>query len=220
MNNEPIIETCPIGLLGSNVYLIYTVPNGEAVIVDPGLRDITVLRETLRTKRLHLQFIINTHGHFDHVAGDGLLMDSGVSLAIHQADRDLLLQGGGGIQFGFHIPPAPQPDRYLEDGDEVQVDEAVFQVLHTPGHTRGSLCLYNRDAHILLSGDTLFAGGVGRTDLPGGNPHALKRSLKRLISLPAPTKVYPGHGPATTIADELRTNPWLRKLNALSRGKS
>ena len=213
--NTTIIETYPVGLLGSNVYLIYEAPGGEAAIVDPGLRDVRSIQETLASKNLSLRYVINTHGHFDHVAGNSLFANSDVTFAIHPADRALLTSGGGGAEFGFRISPSPHPDRYLEDGDEIQISESVFQVIHTPGHTPGSICLYNPQGHDLLTGDTLFAAGIGRTDLPGGNPHALRQSLRRLLSLPAQTRIYPGHGAATTLTDELKTNRWLRGLNPL-----
>jgi len=214
----PVIETYPIGLLGSNVFLIYVHPGGEAAVVDPGLRDVTPIQQALTAKSLQLRYIINTHGHFDHVAGNKRLKTPKVTLAIHQADRDLLTAGGGGSQFGFELSASPEADWLLENGDTIHVDEVEFRVIHTPGHTRGSLCLYNAESPALLTGDTLFAGGIGRTDLSGGDAHKLKQSLELLTTLPKHTKVYPGHGPETTLADELRSNPWLRGLENASKG--
>ena len=216
----PVIDTYPIGLLGSNVFLIYVHPGGEAAVVDPGLRDVTPIRQALETKSLQLRYIINTHGHFDHVAGNKLLKTPEVTLALHRADRDLLTAGGGGSQFGFQLRPSPKPDRLLEDGDTIHIDEAEFRVMHTPGHTPGSLCLYNPESPALLTGDTLFAGGIGRTDLPGGDSHKLKQSLKLITTLPKHTRIYPGHGPETTLADELRTNPWLRSFSTSGKDNS
>ena len=204
------IETLPVGLLGSNVYLIYTHSGGEAAIVDPGVRDTTPIRKALTDKSLNLRTLINTHGHFDHIAGNRLLKDPGVVLALHKADRDLLIMGGGSSQFGYQIPLSPEPDRFLEDGDTIRIDDLTLEVIHTPGHTQGSICLYYAKTPVLLTGDTLFAGSVGRTDLPGGNPHQLRQSLMRIGTLPESTMLYPGHGPSTTLAKQIRINPWLQ----------
>lgn len=206
-----VIETYPIGLLGSNVYLIYAHDGSEAAVVDPGLRDVSPIRQALSTHSLHLRYIVNTHGHFDHVAGNGALKRPDVNLAIHPADSGLLDLGGGGTAFGYSIAPSPEPDLYLHNGEEIQIDELVFQVIHTPGHTPGSLCLYHPEEPSLLTGDTLFAGGVGRTDLPGGDPKKLQQSLRQLMTLPGSTKLYPGHGPCAVLADEMENNPWLRQ---------
>lgn len=208
--HAPIIEIYPIGLLGSNVYLIYTESGGDAAIVDPGFRDVGPIQKALSTHALRLRIIINTHGHFDHVAGNQALKRSDVELAIHPDDRDLLRDGGGGPALGYFSARSPEPSRYLEDGDEIQIGPITLRVIHTPGHTPGSLCLYHEKSHKLLTGDTLFAGSIGRTDLPGGNAYALKQSLKRLAALPEQTEIYPGHGPSTRLADELKTNPWLQ----------
>ncbi len=207
---SPIIKTYPIGMLGSNVYLMYTESGGDALIVDPGFRDARPIQQALSAHALHLRMIINTHGHFDHVAGNQALVRSGVELAIHPDDCDLLREGGGGPALGYLIAHSPEPSQFLEDGDEIRIGAMTLQVIHTPGHTPGSLCLYHAESHTLLTGDTLFAGGIGRTDLPGGNAYALKQSLKRLKALPEQTKIYPGHGPRTILADELKTNPWLQ----------
>ncbi len=205
-----VVETYPIGLLGSNVYLIYAHTGGDAAIVDPGLLDVSPIQQAIQAHGLHLRYIVNTHGHFDHVAGNRALKQPHVRLAIHPADRDLLKIGGGGSAFGYRVPPSPEPDLDLHNGQEIRIDELIFQVIHTPGHTPGSLCLYHPESPSLLSGDTLFAGGVGRTDLPGGDSHKLTRSLKQLTTLPGTTRIYPGHGPSAVLNDEIQTNPWIR----------
>jgi hydroxyacylglutathione hydrolase len=202
----------PIGLLASNCYLIYNAEGEEAAIVDPGMLDTGPLLQEITKRTLRIRYILNTHGHFDHVAGNGLLAPAEAGLGIHPADRDLLLQGGGSAHFGLTIPPSPEADLDLIDGASLKLGTATLEIIHTPGHTPGCVCLYLPDEAALLTGDTLFAGSVGRTDLPGGDQRKLENSLARLLQLPARTKIYPGHGPATTLDVEKRRNPWLKVL--------
>jgi hydroxyacylglutathione hydrolase len=206
------ITRLPIGLLESNCYLVYDTDGGEAVIVDPGMLDPRPLLREIAGRDLHVRYILNTHGHFDHVAGNGLLGLPEAELGIHPADRRLLLAGGGGMQFGITLSPSPEPDLDLVEGVVLTLGGAGLTVLHTPGHTPGCVCLYLPDDATLLTGDTLFAGSVGRTDLPGGDQRELQISLARLLQLPAKTRIYPGHGPATTLDVEKRRNPWLKGL--------
>lgn len=202
----------PIGLLDSNCYLLYDRDGGDAAIVDPGMLDPRELLQEIANRDLHVRYVLNTHGHFDHVAGNGLLEVDEADLGIHPADRELLLQGGGGAHFGLAVAPSPEPTLDLTDGVTLLLGTAPIEILHTPGHTPGCVCLYVPDEAALLSGDTLFAGSVGRTDLAGGSHRELENSLARLLQLPGKTGIYPGHGPATTLDVEKRRNPWLKGL--------
>lgn len=203
----------PIGLLSSNCYVLYDPAAGTALVIDPGFTEADALLSQLETLNVRVTALLNTHGHFDHVSGNALLQHLGAPLGIHPQDRDLLLRGGGAAWFGLAYPPSPEPDFELEHGSTLTCGSLTVEVIHTPGHSPGSVCLYVPQEKLLLTGDTLFAGGgVGRTDLPGGDPRALTRSLQRLLSLPHDTRIYPGHGPAGTLEHEARTSPWLRRI--------
>ncbi|MCJ7550922.1 MAG: MBL fold metallo-hydrolase [Anaerolineae bacterium] len=208
-----MIIQLPIGLMGSNCYVIYDHDQGEGAIVDPGVSEAGPLMREVNRHQLHIQSVLNTHGHFDHVLGNSILDLPGAQLAIHAGDRDLLLAGGGAPMFGLPFVPSPEPTLILEDGMVLAIGDLRVEVLHTPGHTPGSVCFHISEEHGLLTGDTLFEGSVGRTDLPGGCHQTLERSLKRLCELPGSTRVYPGHGDATTIDRERRVNPFLRHLS-------
>lgn len=206
-----MIVQIPLGILEANCYLVYDEAGGEGVIVDPG-GDTTPLRREIEQRRVTIKAILNTHGHFDHSAGNAELASFNVPLGIHPDDRDLLADGGGAAWFGFPRVPTMQPSLILTEGFEYIVGDLRLRVLETPGHTPGSVCLYIAEENALLTGDTLFAGGIGRSDLPGGDPRALTASLTRLLTLPPETVIYPGHGPTSTLAHEKRHNPWLRLI--------
>ncbi|MEJ5308799.1 MAG: MBL fold metallo-hydrolase [Anaerolineae bacterium] len=208
-----MIVQIPLGILEANCYLVYDEASKEGVIVDPG-GDTTPLRQAIEQRGITIKAILNTHGHFDHSAGNVELASFGVPLGIHPADRELLAAGGGASWFGLPTVPAMQPTLTLTEGFEYPVGNVRLRVLETPGHTPGSICLYSPEENALLTGDTLFAGGIGRTDLPGGDPRALTASLTRLLALPPETIIYPGHGPTSTLAQERRHNPWLRFIAA------
>jgi glyoxylase-like metal-dependent hydrolase (beta-lactamase superfamily II) len=204
-----MLETLPIGLLGANCYLI--IDGRDCAIVDPGMPDPASLIENLAHRSLTVQYVLCTHGHFDHVAGLGRMDLGAAELGLHAADWSLLSSGGGAHLFGLPVAPAPAPTLNLVDGLSLSVGALHVEVCHTPGHTPGSVCLYIPEDHALLTGDTLFRRGVGRTDLPGGSSRDLSASLRRLLCYPAETECYPGHGPSTTLAREVQTNPWFPK---------
>ncbi|NBD35445.1 MAG: MBL fold metallo-hydrolase [Chloroflexi bacterium] len=210
-----MIMSLPIGILQSNCCLVYDKTTRDGAIVDPG-GDTAPLMKEIEERGIEVRYIINTHGHFDHVAANGALQSLDAPLALHPADRDLLAEGGGASWFDLAYVPSPAPDIDLHDGQVLTVGELHLHVVHTPGHTPGSICLYIPEDGALITGDTLFAGSVGRTDLPQGNPRALTESLKKLLALdyPPETKIYPGHGPTSTLARERQRNPWLRRLRA------
>lgn len=206
-----MIMTYPIGMMQANCYLVYDKESGDSVIVDPGGDTTPVLKE-IEKRHLSLHYILNTHGHFDHIAGNAGLAFLNVPFAIHPADRDLLIKGGGARWFGLPYSPSPSPTLDLTDDLVLEVGTLHIEVLHTPGHSPGSVCLYVPENNALLTGDTLFAGSVGRSDLPGGDERVLMESLKQLLIFPPETILYPGHGPSSTLAVERRGNPWLRGI--------
>jgi len=198
-----------VGPLQSNSYLLADEVTREAALFDPGMESEPVA-DVLARERLTVTAIINTHGHFDHVFGNAYFKaKTGAPLLMHRADLDLVKRlEEQSLYFGFRATPSPPPDRFLEEGDEVRVGGIRLRVLHTPGHSPGGICLVTDGTAFV--GDTLFAGSIGRTDLPGGSAETLLTSIReKLLTLPDDTVIYPGHGPATTIGHERRHNPFL-----------
>src|SRR3990172_9197109 len=207
-----MIRRFVLGPLETNCYLLSDSASREALVIDPGGEPEPVL-DTLEEKGLKLKLIINTHGHGDHTWGDALLKEkTGAPLLIHGADAEMLISDNPGSFLHGFSESACRADRLLAEGEKVALAgrKIGLTVLHTPGHTPGSICLLG-DGFIFV-GDCLFAGGVGRTDLAGGSDEEMARSLQRLAGLPPELKVYPGHGPETTIGQELNSNPWLQDL--------
>jgi len=207
-----ILETFPVGPLHCNCTILGDEVTHEAVVVDPG-DNIPEILSRLQKHGLTLRQIVVTHAHIDHVGGAALLRKStGAPVVMNQQDLGLL--GMMEMQAGWLGVPTPQvapPDASAEDGLTIGLATLPAQVLHTPGHTPGSICLLFPDHHLLLAGDTLFAGSIGRTDLPGGDGQQILRSLRaRLLVLPDSTRVLPGHGPETTIGEERQSNPFLQ----------
>jgi hydroxyacylglutathione hydrolase len=207
-----ILETFPVGPLHCNCTILGDEVTHEAVVVDPG-DNIPEILSRLQKHGLTLRQIVVTHAHIDHVGGAALLRKStGAPVVMNQQDLGLLSMME--MQAGWLGVPTPQvapPDASAEDGLTIGLTTLPAQVLHTPGHTPGSICLLFPDHHLLLAGDTLFAGSIGRTDLPGGDGQQILRSLReRLLVLPDSTRVLPGHGPETTIGEERQSNPFLQ----------
>ena len=199
----PLIRTIVAGPLGNNVLLVADRAARVAMVVDPSLGATASVLETAGELQVEIVLIVNTHGHWDHVADNApLVQATGAPIAIHTADADRLARPKGELgPLPWDIPPS-HADRLLTDDDTIQIGATTFTVLHTPGHTPGGICLYSDVWSLLISGDTLFAGSYGRYDLAGGDPGALRDSLARLAELPAATQVYPGHGGTTTIGAE------------------
>jgi len=203
------VEKLVVGEMQANCYLVWDEQSKEAVVIDPGGDPDTII-DAISRNSLKIIHIINTHGHVDHVeANDLIRQKTEASLFIHSADvsllQDLELNLSQALGRGKNFLP---PTKALEDKDKLKLNGFDLEVLHTPGHTPGSICLYGDKR--LFSGDTLFAGGVGRTDLPGGNFRQLKDSLEhKILKLSDEVVVYPGHGPNTTIGKERRDNPFL-----------
>jgi glyoxylase-like metal-dependent hydrolase (beta-lactamase superfamily II) len=181
----------------------------EAIVIDPG-DDARKVLAVIREKGLNVQYIVNTHAHFDHVGANGEVKDAtGAELLIHREDDALLGNTAGQARmFGMTAPSSPKADRYLRHGDAVTVGAVTLKVLHTPGHSSGGICLAGDG--VVFTGDALFAGSIGRTDLMGGDLMTLIGSIKEhLMTLPDDTVVLSGHGPDSTIGVERRENPFL-----------
>jgi hydroxyacylglutathione hydrolase len=203
--------TFPVGMLGCNCSILGDETSGEAIVVDPGY-DIPRILEALTKHKLTVRKILVTHAHIDHIASAQRLKEiTGAPILYNQADLPLVammdVQAGW---LGLPVPTVLPPDHSPADGEVVDVGGISGSILYTPGHSEGSLCLYVPKEHLLLAGDTLFAGGVGRTDLPGGNTGKLLASIHdRLLTLADETVVVPGHGAMTTIGAERDSNPFL-----------
>jgi len=199
------VRRLTLGPLDTNCWLVDDGAGGPVLVVDPADEAASILAAL---DGAEVAAIVLTHGHFDHLAAvRELVAATGASLVVHGADAGNITSatGTGGAMFGFDAfsPPA---DRTVEEADTIEAGTAVLTVLHTPGHTPGGICLLG--AGHLLSGDTLFAGSIGRTDFPGGDMSAMRASIARLSGLPDETRVHPGHGPETTIGRERRVNPF------------
>ena len=204
-----IIKRLTVGPIQTNCYVIGDERTGQGAIIDPG-GDAADILKVVRELGLDIVYVIDTHAHFDHsLANADVLAKTDAKLIIHRDEAQLLAQGGGATMFGMSPGSSPPADLYLDEGDTITVGDIQLQVLHTPGHTPGSMCLYNAEEGVLFDGDLLFCQGVGRTDLPGGDYHTIVRSLDRILDLPEETVVYPGHGPETTIGDAKTDNPFI-----------
>ncbi len=208
-----IRETFPVGPLQCNCTILGDEVSGEAMVVDPG-ENIPQILATLAKHKLTLKQIVITHGHIDHVGGAAKLKKAtGAPVLMNQHDLEQLeIMDQHAAWLGLRPPEAVlPPDVSAEEGMVVGIAGHTAQVLHTPGHTQGSICLHFVPENLLLAGDTLFAGSIGRTDFPGGDPRRILHSIHdRLLTLPDETQVIPGHGPGTTIGEERQSNPFLR----------
>jgi hydroxyacylglutathione hydrolase len=207
-----ILETFPVGPLQCNCTVLGDEASGEAMVVDPG-ENIPQILAILARHKLTLKQIVVTHGHIDHVGGAvRLKRATGAPILLNQNDLPLLAmmdeQAGW---LGIETPEVAPPDVSAEDGMVAGIAGHAAHIVHTPGHTQGSICLHFAQDNLLLAGDTLFARSIGRTDLPGGDGRQILRSIHdRVLTLPEETRVVPGHGPATTIGEERESNPFLQ----------
>jgi glyoxylase-like metal-dependent hydrolase (beta-lactamase superfamily II) len=207
-----ILETFPVGPLQCNCTILGDEQTGEAIVIDPG-EEVGRIQKRLAAHGLRLKQILVTHGHIDHVGGALKLKRlTGAPIYLNEGDLEqLALMQEQATWLCVETPETAPPDESLADGMTVGLAAYPAQVLHTPGHTQGSVSLHFAPLKLLVAGDTLFAGSIGRTDLPGGNYEQIIDSIHtRLLALPDETKVVPGHGPASTIGAERRSNPFLR----------
>lgn len=208
-----IHKVIPVGPLECNCSVIGDEQTREAMVIDPG-DQIEDILEILRREQLTLKQIVITHAHIDHVGGAmKLKAATGAPILMNRDDYGLLkMLGMQALWVGMRPPGRVEVDEALSEGRVLKIGAIPANVIHTPGHTEGSICLYLPEEKKLIAGDTLFAGSIGRTDLPGGNFEKIIRSLHtRLLALPDETEVVPGHGPETTIGAERETNPFLQK---------
>jgi hydroxyacylglutathione hydrolase len=211
----PQLKVFSFNPLQVNAYLIYE-PNGPGIIIDPSCMDqdeFLELQTFIEANHIRLEYQLNTHGHFDHVFGVNRVDEAWhPEYLIHQSDVPLLQYAGAQARsFGFDYDGDVRlPDGYLNDGAEISAGSIHLLTIHVPGHTQGGVAFFEPTAGWLFSGDTLFAGGIGRTDLPGGDYGQIIRSIReRLLILPDETCVFPGHGPSSTIQNERLNNPFL-----------
>jgi len=206
-----ILETFPVGPLQCNCTILGDATTHEAIVIDPG-EEISRLVGRLTQLGLKLTQILITHAHIDHIGGALQLKRlTGAPILLNQNDLPLLeMMEKQASWLGVDTPETAPPDASLEDGQRVGLDSYPAQVIHTPGHTQGSVCLHFAPLGLVVAGDTLFAGSIGRTDLPGGDSRQILSSIhSRLLVLPEDTQVLPGHGPVTTIGQEKIRNPFL-----------
>lgn len=206
-----IHEIFPVGPLQCNCSIIGDETTREAMVIDPG-DDIEDVLAILRKHDVRVKQIVITHAHIDHVGGAmKLRAATGAPILLNENDFALLqMLDVQATWLGMAAPGAVEIDQTLTNGDTVKAGSHAANVLHTPGHSEGSICLYFPDEKKLIAGDTLFAGSIGRTDLPGGSMQKIMQSLHgTVLALPDETVVVPGHGPMTTIGEERESNPWL-----------
>jgi glyoxylase-like metal-dependent hydrolase (beta-lactamase superfamily II) len=207
-----IHEILPVGMLACNCSIVGDEETGEAIVIDPG-DEVERVQEVLAQHKLRGKYIVATHAHIDHVGGlEALKRATGAAVLMHASDlplyKNLAMQAEW---LGIPPPGVVTVDQFLKEGDTLRIGSHVLEVLHTPGHSPGSLSLHlPGEQEKLFSGDTLFQGSIGRTDLWGGSYEQILRSIhNRLLIFPDETPVFPGHGPATVIGEERETNPFL-----------
>jgi glyoxylase-like metal-dependent hydrolase (beta-lactamase superfamily II) len=202
-----------VGPLATNVYVLADERSGEAIAIDTAIPSLRWIASELEARAWRLRLIVSTHGHWDHVGDNAAVAaHTGARIAVHPLDRGRL-EHPDPLWAPFDVPPSV-PAVELVEGGEVRFGSIRLKVLHTPGHTEGSVCLLDADGGRMFSGDTLFAAGWGRVDLPGGNAEAMAASLGRLCDLDPALAVLPGHGASTTIE---RERPWLELVKRSGR---
>ena len=205
------IETLILGAIEENCYIVYD-ENRNAAVIDPGDEAIDIL-SVVTEESLDVKGILLTHGHFDHTgAVSDIRKETGAQVYLHEQDEFLIKAGPEQAKlFGLKPPPVFKADVYVKEGSVIHIGDLSFKVLHTPGHTPGSVSFLIQDA--LFCGDTLFHGGIGRTDLSGGDYERIMQSIqKKILVLPGHTRVYSGHGPPTIIEKEKTQNPFLQNV--------
>ncbi|QYJ14363.1 Hydroxyacylglutathione hydrolase GloC [Rubrobacter xylanophilus DSM 9941] len=208
-----ILEKLTVGTFQENCYILGDEAGGSGVLVDPGDEAVRIALAVEKTG-LEIEKILLTHAHIDHVGAVAALVEEyGCPVLAHRESEPLLEQlPTQALMMGLRFGKVPELDGYIEDEEELEVGELTLRALYTPGHAPGHLAFYLKSEGVLLSGDALFAGSVGRTDLPGGDAGLLMRSItERLLVLPDETVVHPGHGPQTTIGNERAYNPFLQQ---------
>ncbi|MFO7943314.1 MAG: MBL fold metallo-hydrolase [Anaerolineales bacterium] len=210
------IERFILGPVQTNSYLIADPSAQIAVVIDPAWEGSRIVKEA-RERGWTMKAIWLTHAHFDHIGGVAGVVDEissgkrgSLPIGLHQEDMEIWKRKGGALMFGMEVDPGPQPNLLFEHGQRLSLGSLKFEVRFAPGHTPGHVIFYCSEEEVLFSGDVLFQGGIGRTDLPGGNHRILLHSIQtQVLSLPNSTRVYSGHGPPTTVGRERERNPFL-----------
>ena len=206
------IEMLTLGLVQTNAYLIADPTSGEAAVIDPAW-DGAVILAAAQEHSWHIRQLWFTHAHFDHIGGAAAIVNGlqpTPTLALHLADLPLWRAKGGAPLFGIRFTAGPEPETALVHGQKLLLGKHEFEVRHAPGHTPGHVLFYCAAEGVMFCGDVIFAGGIGRTDLPGGDYHSLIHSIEsQVLSLPDETRLLSGHGEETTVGWEKRWNPFL-----------
>ncbi len=207
------IVTYQLGPMENNTYLIIDEATRDAALIDPSFHSETIW-EDIEGRNVQIRYLLNTHGHFDHIIGNAFYVEkTGAPLALHRDDLDRLRALPEiALSYRFKAEPSPEPDLFLEHGQTLTLGETSIRVVHTPGHSPGSVTFLFDDVAIV--GDVLFDGSIGRTDFPGCSLQTLLHSIRtELLTLPDTTKVLPGHSSATTIGKERATNPHIQGIS-------
>lgn len=204
-NSDILLKTLVVGPLQVNSFLVGDLRTSEVILVDPGDEPDRII-DIIKDDGLRVESIVCTHGHFDHVGAIPELKEHTSSPVVLRKDEMEIYTSARDMAavWGYKLDPMPVPDTFVSEGDEIRAGGLLFKVLESPGHSPGGICLYGNG--VVITGDTLFAGSVGRTDFYGGDIELLKKSFNRLLDLPEETEVLPGHGPATTIGREREEN--------------
>jgi hydroxyacylglutathione hydrolase len=201
-----LVETITVSMFATNCYLVACPETREALVIDPGADGSGIIAK-IKEKKFDVKYIINTHGHIDHIGANGKLKAE-LQVPLLLSEKDLELYHNPGFGLGLVLRKQPLPDHYMVDGEELKFGNKTLTVIETPGHTAGGVSLLVEKT--LFCGDTLFAGSIGRTDLAGGSYDTLLKSIhERIMTLPPDTIIYPGHGPQTTVAAEAASNPFM-----------
>jgi len=203
-----MLKTFTVGLMEANCYILYNLDKRGGLIIDPG-GEASRLIKFIKQEKISIRYIINTHGHPDHIGANREVKEhTKAPILIHQYDAPMLLKSQSILPSIFLLQhSSPPADTFIKDGDLIECAGMRLKVLHTPGHTPGGISLLTNES--IFTGDTLFSGSIGRFDLPGSSQQILLNSIKKILSLDENLTIYPGHGPSTTVGQELHSNPFI-----------
>lgn len=203
-----MLKAFTVGPMEANCYILYNPDKREGLIIDPGAEGSRLIK-FIKQEKISINYIINTHGHPDHIGANRKIKEhTNAPILIHQYDAPMLTKSASVLSFLFPLESSSPPaDTFIKDGDLIECAGMKLKVLHTPGHTPGGISLLIDDS--IFTGDTLFSGSIGRSDLPGGSQEVLLNSIKKILSLDENLIIYPGHGPSTTVSEELHSNPFI-----------
>lgn len=203
-----MIKAFTVGPMEANCYILYNPDKREGLIIDPGAEGSRLIK-FIKQEKISINYIINTHGHPDHISANRKIKEyTNAPILIHQYDAPMLTKSESVLLLIFPLgSSSPPADTFIKDGDLIECAGMKLKVLHTPGHTPGGISLLLDDS--IFTGDTLFSGSIGRSDLPGGSQEVLLNSIKKILSLGENLIIYPGHGPSTTVSQELHSNPFI-----------